>query len=249
MMKAIPRAACALLVAVAVWLGVPPDAPAAAVDSVYTHRAPTPGGTGVVYMGREIARVMPQAGAVWLDRDARGTQERPDLVVAGLDLRPDDVVADIGCGTGYFTFRISPRVPRGVVFAVDIQPGMLAAIRERMAAENVDNVVPVLGTVTSPHLPADSVDVALMVDAYHEFSHPREMMESIVRSLVPGGRVVLVEYRGEDPKLPIKPLHKMTEAQARREMAAAGLRWVKTTEVLPRQHFMVFERPSRSPRR
>ena len=220
--------------------------PAAApsdTSGVYAYQPPSRDGTGKVYMGREISHVMGHRGAAWLERPDREAEEAPGEVIDHMDLAPDDVVADVGAGTGYFTFRIAPRVPQGKVLAVDLQPEMLEMIRARMAEGDVPNVEPVRGTVESPNLPPASIDVALMVDAYHEFSHPREMMEAIARALRPGGRVVLVEYRGEDPSVPIKPLHKMTEAQARKEMAAAGLRWRETKDVLPQQHLMIFEKP------
>ncbi len=210
--------------------------------SVYTLVSPSRDGTGVVYLGREISQVMGHRGAAWLERPERADLELPGEVVDSLGLRPGDVVADIGAGTGYFTFRLAERVPEGAVYAVDIQPEMLGIVEARAAREGRDNVVPVQGTVRDPNLPADAVDVVLIVDAYHEFSHPREMMTGIARALRPGGRVVLVEYRGEDPSVPIKPLHKMTEAQARRELEAVGLRWVETKDFLPRQHFLVFEK-------
>jgi ubiquinone/menaquinone biosynthesis C-methylase UbiE len=152
-------------------------------------------------------------------------------------------VADIGAGTGYLTFRVAPRVPQGNVFAVDIQPEMLNMIRERIEERDVENVIPTRGTVKDPQLPADSIDLAYMVDAYHEFSHPYEMMTALVEALTPGGRVVLAEYRKEDPSIPIKTLHKMTEKQTRKEMRAVGLEWVETKDMLPRQHFMVFRKP------
>jgi ubiquinone/menaquinone biosynthesis C-methylase UbiE len=153
------------------------------------------------------------------------------------------VVADIGAGTGYFSFRLSQKVPKGRVLAVDIQPEMLSIMRDRIAAGAAENVVPVLGAFDDPNLPAGAVDAVLMVDAYHEFSHPWEMMQGIVTGLRSGGRVFLVEYRGEDPAVLIKPLHKMTEAQARREMEAVGLVWEETLDVLPTQHLMVFRKP------
>ncbi len=159
-----------------------------------------------------------------------------------LALAAGDVVADVGAGSGYFSFRIASRVPRGKVLAVDLQPEMLAVVEARARERGVANVEPVLGTVTDPNLPSAAVDLAFMVDAYHEFSHPREMMEGIVRALKPGGRVVLVEYRGEDPSVPIKELHKMTEDQVRREMAAVGLAWRETLDFLPQQHVLVFEK-------
>ena len=237
-----------LFAAAAIACGAQPDAapPAAADAAVYAYRPASRDGIGKVYLGREIAQVMGYPGMGWLERSDRETSEMPERVVEALSLEPDDVVADVGAGSGYFTFRISPRVPRGKVLAIDVQPEMLAVVEQRAAERGVANVVPVLGTETDPRLPEDGVDLALMVDAYHEFSHPREMLEGIVRALRPGGRVVLVEYRGEDPTVPIKELHKMTEDQARREMAAVGLEWRETLGFLPQQHVMIFEKPRRS---
>jgi len=216
-------------------------------SGVYTQTAPSRDGTGKVYMGREISKVMGHRGAAWLERPERAKKEKPDLLVDSMRLAPSDVVADIGAGTGYFTFRIAPKVPEGRVFAVDIQPEMLDIVRSTMEKQGIDNVTPVRGTVTDPNLPSDSVDAALMVDAYHEFSHPREMMLNLKDALVPGGRVYLVEYRKEDPSIPIKPLHKMTEAQARKELEAVGFEWVMTQEMLPRQHVLVFRKPPNAP--
>jgi ubiquinone/menaquinone biosynthesis C-methylase UbiE len=173
--------------------------------------------------------------------------ELPNRVVQALELRPDDTVADIGAGTGYFTFRLAGQVPQGQVLAVDIESAMLDTIRHHMADHQVANVVPIRGTETNPNLPAAAVDVALLVVSYHEFSHPHEMMEGIVAALKPGGRLVLVEYRGEDTTLPVPPLRRMTEAQARKEMEAVGLRWRETRPILPQQHFMVFEKGTRPP--
>jgi FkbM family methyltransferase len=243
-----------LLLAVLV-LGVPTagcqpaDAPTADTtdtSAVYTRKPPSRDGIGKVYMGREISKVMGHRGADWLERPRRADREKPALLVDSMTLAPTDVVADIGAGTGYFTFRIAPSVPQGRVFAVDIQREMLAIMRKKIKKQGIDNVTLVQGTVTDPKLPADSIDKALMVDAYHEFSHPREMMLNLKEALVPGGHVYLVEYRKEDPNIPIKPLHKMTEAQARKEMAAVGLEWVATEEMLPRQHFMIFRKPDPS---
>jgi len=152
-------------------------------------------------------------------------------------------VADIGSGTGYFSFRIAPRVPRGKVLAVDIQQEMLDLLTEAAKRRGVKNVEPVLGKIDDPNLPDSSTDVALMVDAYHEFDHPREMMEALVADLKPGGQIVLLEFRAEDPAVYIKPLHKMTEAQAVKEMEAVGLKHVETLKDLPWQHVMFFEKP------
>lgn len=209
-----------------------------------TRRNHDPDGIGKFYLGREIAHVMGHLGAEWLERPDREETELPQQVIENMPLRKDSVVADIGAGTGYFTFRLSPRVPEGKIYAVDIQPEMLALIEQRQQATGAKNVVAVQGTETDTKLPPQSVDVALLVDAYHEFSYPREMMESIVRSLKPGGRVVQIEYRGEDPDVPIKRLHKMTQQQAKKEMAAVGLVWKETRNFLPQQHFMIFEKPA-----
>ena len=223
----------------------PAARPQPASQSPYEFRRPTRDGIGKVYMGREIAQVMGHQGADWLERPEREDEERPQKLVDLMDLRPGDVVADIGAGTGYFSFRIAAKVPAGKVLAVDIQPEMLELLKRAADARGVKNVEPVLGKIDDPNLPESAVDAALMVDAYHEFDHPREMMLGIVRGLKPGGRVVLVEYRGEDPNVPIKPLHKMTEAQAKKEMAAVGLEHVKTLRDLPRQHVMIFRKPAR----
>lgn len=231
------------LLLLAAFLVAPPVAARTAIDTVYVQREPSRDGTGRYYMGREIAQVMGHRGSDWLERDERERDEAPDELVRELGLSPTDVVADIGAGTGYFTFRLSPLVPDGTVLAVDIQEEMLDVIRERMERGRVDNVIPVMGTVDDPRLPAGEVDLVLMVDAYHEFSHPLEMMRGILRALRPGGRVVLIEYRLEDPSIPIKRLHKMSQRQARAEMEAVGLQWVETRHFLPRQHFMVFQKP------
>jgi precorrin-6B methylase 2 len=213
---------------------------------VYETRAKhDPDGIGKFYLGREISHVMGHRGASWLERPDREETERPDQVVAQMQLKPTDVVADIGAGTGYFAFRLSRAVPQGKVYAVDIQPEMLSIIEERKKTGQINNVVSVLGTEADTKLPKEMIDVVLMVDAYHEFSYPREMMESIWKSLKAGGRVVQIEYRGEDPKVRIKPLHKMTVAQARKEMAVVGLVWKETKDFLPQQHFIVFEKPAR----
>ena len=202
-----------------------------------------PDGTGKFYMGREIALVIGHQGANWLERPERAETETPDEVVKQMRLKPTDVVADIGAGTGYFSFRLSRAVPHGKVYAVDIQPEMLAIIEQRKKSLKADNVVTVLGTETDTTLPAQQVDIVLLVDAYHEFSYPREMMESIVRSLKPGRRVVQIEYRAEDPDVPIKRLHRMSVDQARKEMAAVGLVWQETKDFLPQQHFIVYQKP------
>lgn len=218
-----------------------PKAETASSDSIYTYGPPTSAdGTGKFYQGRDIAQVMGHQGASWLERSGRQEEEGTDLLINALNLQPDDVVADIGAGSGYFTFRLSPRVPQGKVLAVDIQPEMLEMIQRKQQDEGGNNVQTILGTVDNPQLPADSVDWVLLVDAYHEFSHPYEMMRGVADALAPGGRVALVEYREEDPSVMIKPRHKMTEAQAVKEMKAVGLELLENKEVLPQQHLMIF---------
>ncbi len=214
------------------------------VASRYEMRAEhDPNGIGKFYMGREIAHVMGHPAADWLERPEREVEERPGLVLDAIKLKPGDAVADIGAGTGYFSWRMAKSVGRqGKVFAVDIQQEMLDLLVKKMADRAVTNVVPVLGTIEDARLPAKSVDLAIMVDVYHEFSHPFEMMESICRSLKPGGRVVFVEYRAEDPEVPIKLVHKMSAAQVRKEMSVLPLEWVETIKTLPRQHVIIFRR-------
>ena len=213
-------------------------------EQIYETRAVhDPDGIGKFYMGREIAHVMGHEAAAWLERRERLETETPDEVVRQMKLKPTDVAADIGAGTGYFSFRLGRVVSQGKVYAVDIQPEMLAIIEQRKTKSGAGNVVTVLGSEMDTKLPAEAVDVALLVDAYHEFSYPREMMESIVRSLKPGGRVVQIEYRAEDPDVPIKRLHKMSVNQSRKEMAVVGLVWKETRTFLPQQHFLVYEKP------
>jgi len=216
----------------------PPD------TSGYETAAPRdPNGIARYYLGRQIAHVMGHEGADWLERSGRSKEEGTDLLLKELQLKPTDVVADIGAGTGFFSFQLAQRVPQGRVLAVDIQPEMIAALQQTKAQRNVANVQPLLGRVDDPRLPADGVDLVLIVDAYHEFDHPREMGRAIRRALRPGtGRLALVEYRAEDTNVPIKRIHKMSVAQARKEMAAIGLEFVAVVETLPQQHLLLFRR-------
>jgi SAM-dependent methyltransferase len=211
---------------------------------VYETRAEhDPDGIGKFYLGREIAHVMGFQGAAWLERPERIDEEQPDKVVEQMRLKPTDVVADVGAGTGYFSFRLSRVVAQGKVYAVDLQAEMLAIIERRKQQLKAANVFGVRSTETEVKLPDNSVDVALLVDVYHEFAYPYEMMQSIARALKPGGRVVQIEYRGEDPDVPIKRVHKMTVKQVRQELEAVGLVWKETKDFLPQQHFLVFEKP------
>lgn len=220
-----------------------PAAKTAEPTAYYSQKKPSRDGTGKVYMGRELAQVVGHGALRWLERPERETEEAPDAVIRNMDLKPDDTVADIGAGSGYFTFRIAPKVPDGKVLAVDIQQPMLDFIEKRKAETGLANVETILGRPHDTRLPAGSVDAVLVVDAYHEFSHPREMMTSVVNGLKPGGRVILLEYRGEDPTVAIKPLHKMTRKQVIREMRAVGLEHIETRDFLPSQHFMIFRKP------
>ncbi|MBX3731956.1 MAG: class I SAM-dependent methyltransferase [Verrucomicrobiae bacterium] len=226
-------------------LAADPEVPASPSppEPRYEWRPGTPDGLGKWFLGREIAHYMSHQGAPWLERPEREEEERTSQVIPALKLRPGDHVADVGAGSGYFTWRMAREVgPGGLVHATDIQPEMLAILATNVAAHGVTNVVQVLGSTTDPKLPERSLDLILMVDVYHEFDHPYEMMQGIVRALKRGGRVVLVEYRGEEKWVPIKPLHKMTEAQVKAELALHPLDWVETLRVLPRQHILVFRR-------
>lgn len=202
-----------------------------------------PDGIGKFYMGREIAYVMGHQAAGWLDRPERVQEERTDKLLPLLGLKPGMIVADVGAGSGYFSFPMAQQVgPTGKVLAVDIQKEMLAIIRQRMKTRKVTNLEPILGTVTDPKLPQGKVDLILLVDVYHEFSHPYEMGQAMVRALKPGGRLVFVEYRLEDPDVPIKLVHKMSEQQVKREMAVFPLEHVQTHRSLPWQHVIVFRK-------
>ncbi|MEM9090597.1 MAG: class I SAM-dependent methyltransferase [Cyanobacteria bacterium P01_F01_bin.53] len=213
-----------------------------AADSSYGYKSPSSDGIGKVYYGREIANVMGYEGANWLARPSRTTEERSDMAVDALMLKSDDVVADIGAGLGYISFQLAHWVEQGKVIAVDVQPEMLALLEAERDKYDVQNVETVLGTESDPNLPTESIDMAVMFDAYHEFAYPEEMMAGIVKALRPGGQVVLAEYRAENPLVLIKKHHKMTQKQVKKELTAAGLTWVKTDDRLPQQHLMFFEK-------
>ncbi len=208
-----------------------------------------PNGIGKFYMGREIAHVMGFSGALWLERDTREEEERLTLLVKSLKLKPGDVVADIGAGSGVISGLMAEQVlPNGYVVAVDVQDEMLLRLQENMKKKGVSNVVPIKGSQQSSSLAPQSIDLAIMVDVYHEFEFPYEMMADISRAIRPGGRVVLVEYRMEDPTVPIKLVHKMSQKQAKAEVEQAefNMKWTETIDVLPRQHILVFTKMAKA---
>lgn len=219
------------------------SAPTPPVPPVYGSCPPSRDGIGKTFMGREISQVMGHPGIGWLERTEREKEEAPSKAIALLGLAPDAVLADIGAGSGYYSFRIARLLPKGKVVAVDIQPEMLAFLKAEAAKLGVKNVHPHLGAVDDVRLPPASLDAALMVDAYHEFDHPAEMLASLRAALRPKGRIYLLEFRAEDENVPIKPHHKMTEAQARKEFEACGFRFVTNKPDLPWQHLLIFEKP------
>jgi predicted methyltransferase len=238
------RSCLSSLAAIVVTLFIAPALAAAATpEARYEVRAVhDPNGIGKFYMGREIAYVMGPTGVAWLERPEREAEERPSEAVAALAIKAGDTVVDFGAGSGYFTFLMSPIAgPTGRIVAVDIEPSMLAAIEQRAKRERVTNVETVRSTEQDPNLPPHSVDLLLMVDVYHELAFPFETLTRIHGALKPGGRVALIEYRKEDPEVPIKEVHKMTERQIIRELTAAGFRHVKTVTTLPLQHLAIFE--------
>jgi SAM-dependent methyltransferase len=237
-----------IIAAVALMLGAvilpPPTAMAekSAAVPLYRVGAGSPDGIGKFYQGREIAAVMGFEGAPWLERPSRAREERPDLLVEELHLQSGMNVADIGAGSGYLSRRMALMVGPGRVFAVDVQPQMVALLTELSQRPELKNLVPIQGDTNDVKLPPASIDIAVLVDVYHELAYPYEVMRSLIPALKPDGRIVLVEYRGEDPAVPIKPLHKMSEAQIRREMSVLPLAWERTSERLPMQHIVVFRK-------
>jgi ubiquinone/menaquinone biosynthesis C-methylase UbiE len=191
--------------------------------------------------GRRFAPVMGYQGAEWLERSERDQEEAPDIALAVLNIPKGASVADIGAGSGYMTEKLSARVGAdGRVFANDVQPQMLDILARRLAIRKITNVTLVQGTIDDPKLPAASVDLELMVDVYHELSQPQTMLRHLRSALKPGGRLVLLEYRKEDPSIPIKPEHKMSVAEAKLEVEAEGFTLAKVDEALPRQHILIF---------
>jgi SAM-dependent methyltransferase len=245
-MKLTKRTACSALLA---WLTLAATGSAIAQKEApqepprYKSVAASRDGIGKVYMGREIAGVMGWQGASWLEREERQQEERGDLLLRELALKPGMAVADIGAGTGYYARRMAPLVGSGgVVYATDMQPEMMRMLADGAKKAGLTNIKPVLGGLQSVNLPDASIDLAIMVDVYHELEFPFEVVSSLVRALKPGGRIAYVEYRLEDARVPIKTLHKMSEAQVRREAAAHALVWECTASTLPWQHVVIFRK-------
>src|SRR6201996_4392274 len=213
-----------------------------AAQSSYETGTASRDGIGVFYHKREIAQVMGFAGAGWLERPGRQAEERPDLLVESAALAKGMNIADIGAGSGYLSKRMAPLIAPGKVFAVDIQPEMVEMLKALSGMPQFANIVPVQASEAHVNLQSGSIDLAIFVDVYHELKQPREVMESVVAALRPGGRLVLVEYRGEDASVPIKPLHKMTIAQIRLEMRQFPLEFAGSDERLPMQHIAIFNK-------
>jgi len=209
-----------------------------------TREQHDPNGVNKWYLGREIAHFMGPGGIPWLDRPEREDEEQPAKVIEALELKGGEVIADVGAGSGYFTFRLAPKVgEKGKILAVEIQDEMIAELKKRIDKNKVTNVETVKCTESDPRLPEAGVDIVLMVDVYHEIAFPYEVMTAIRKALKPGGRMVFIEYRKEDPKVPIKEVHKMSIEQLKKEMAVVGLDHVKTVDTLPRQHIAIFGKP------
>lgn len=193
------------------------------------------------YMGRRIAQTMHFSGAEWLIRNEREREERCSLMLANLGVKPGMTICDMGCGNGFHTLQLAKMTgEKGMVVGVDVQPEMLGLLRDRMEEQGIENIIPILGSYHNPHLPVGTIDLVLLVDVYHEFSHPEEMLVAMRASLKPGGQIVLVEFREEDPKVPIKPLHKMSRVQINKELTANGFKLVSEFDKLPWQHMMFY---------
>lgn len=212
------------------------------VDSAYTNGKASMDGIGKFYFGREIAQVMGAAGSGWLERDEREQEEQTKLAISKITVPRNAVVADIGAGTGYYSFKLSTKLPDGKVYAVEIQDELIDYLKKKKTLLK-DSVVEIIkGTDRTPNLPSNSIDLAIMVDVYHELEYPGEMLQAIYKSLKPDGKILLIEYRGEDPSVPIKALHKTTVSQLNRELNANGFRLHYKGDFLPIQHFLLYEK-------
>lgn len=211
-------------------------------SQAYTFKKGSPDGTGKYYMGREIAYIMGASGAAWLERNSRQKEENTNLAVSKFPVTASSSVADIGAGSGYYTFRVAPKVPAGKVYAVEIQDEMIRMLEDRKKELANTNVTIVKGDSVSPNLPENSIDLAFMVDVYHELLYPKEMLQHIRKSLKKDGRLLLMEYKAEDPSIAIKECHKMSVAQVQKELRANGFELVYKGDFLPIQHLLIFKK-------
>ena len=225
---------CLLIVAV--------TATAQKPKAIYSYKEPSANGTGKVYMGREIAEIMSFEGVSWLERNTRSKEENTDLAISKLPVAKNSVVADIGAGSGFYTFRIAPKVIEGKVYAVEIQDDAITYLQKKATALNTKNVMVIKGAEKSPNLPDGSIDLAIMVDVYHELMYPHEFLQAIKRALKPKGKLLLMEYKQEDPTVAIKEEHKMSVHQVSKELKANGYHLVQNGQFMPMQHFLVFQR-------
>ena len=209
---------------------------------VYTTKEPHRDGIGKVYMGREIADVMGASGGAWLERDTRQKEENVSKAIRSMELLPYSVVADIGAGTGYYTFRMAGKVPEGKVYAVELQDAFISALKEKKHELGLQNVEVVKGASQAVNLPDNSLDLAIMVDVYHELEYPQEMLQALHKALKPNGKLLLLEYRAEDPLVPIKELHKMSVNQVNKELSANGFELYQQKDFLPMQHFLLYQK-------
>ena len=212
------------------------------LDLKYTYKRGDFNGIGKWYLGREIAYIMGYQGINWLERSEREKEEDVSRLIKNMGININDIIADVGAGSGYHAFKMAPLAEKGLIYAVDIQPEMLDVIEKKKRSTKILNIETILGSEKSINLPKNSVDKILMIDVYHEFSYPIEMIESIKNALKPEGQLFLIEYRGEDSAVPIKKIHKMTEKQSVLEMEADGLKLKGNIDNLPWQHCMVFEK-------
>ena len=210
------------------------------LNEPYSFKKADPNGIGKWYMGREIAHVMGHRGINWLERDEREQEEQTALLISNLQIKDNDVIADIGAGSGYHVFKMAPLAKTGTIYAVDIQEEMLEAIKNKKERSGRKNIEVIKGSEKSVNLPKSRVNKVLMVDVYHEFNYPKEMLLSIHKALTKEGEIFLIEYRKEDAKVPIKLVHKMTEQQAVKEFEANGFKLKENIDSLPWQHCMIF---------